>query len=71
MRVGRWPYRGRCNDPCNKSALATERRLIERDEWTPPAMRTAAKKAKAVTVAEYIAAWIEHRNIKPRTKVHY
>jgi integrase len=51
--------------------LASERRLIERDEWTPPAMRTAAKKAKAVTVAEYIAVWIEHRNIKPRTKAHY
>jgi integrase len=51
--------------------LAIERRLIERDEWTPPAMRTAAKKAKAVTVAEYIGVWIEHRNIKPRTKVHY
>jgi integrase len=51
--------------------LASERRLIERDEWTPPAMRSAAKKAKAITVADYIATWIEHRNIKPRTKAHY
>ena len=33
--------------------LADERRLIERDEWTPPAARTAAKRAKTVTVAEY------------------
>jgi integrase len=51
--------------------LSTERRLIERDEWTPPAMRTAAKKTKAVTVADYVAVWIDHRNIKPRTKAHY
>ncbi|WP_306439455.1 tyrosine-type recombinase/integrase [Mycobacterium simiae] len=51
--------------------LASERRLIERDEWTPPATRAAAKKAKAITLAEYAERWIEHRDIKPRTRAHY
>lgn len=51
--------------------LASERRLIERDEWTPPAMRAAAKRAKAITLGEYADRWIDHRNIKPRTKRHY
>ncbi|OBE98984.1 site-specific integrase [Mycobacterium sp. 852002-10029_SCH5224772] len=51
--------------------LAKERRLIERDEWTPPATRAAAKHAKATTVGEYAKTWIKHRNIKPRTRLHY
>lgn len=51
--------------------LAAERRRIERDEWTPPAARAAAKKAHAITVAEYADRWIEHRDLKPRTKTHY
>jgi integrase len=51
--------------------LADERRLIERDEWTPPAMRSAARKAKAVTVAEYAQRWLEHRDLKHRTRNQY
>jgi hypothetical protein len=51
--------------------LADERRLIERDEWTSPAARTAAKRAKTVTVAEYGQRWIDHRTLKPRTRNSY
>src|ERR1700731_34430 len=56
--------------------LAAERRLIERDEWTPPEQRTAEKKAKGITLAEYGPTWIDQRTVKgeplkPRTKSHY
>ncbi|KUH99271.1 site-specific integrase [Mycobacterium sp. IS-3022] len=51
--------------------LADERRLIERDEWTPPSYRAAAKQAKAVTVARFAEQWLEHRDLKPRTRRHY
>ena len=51
--------------------LAAERRAIERDEWTPPKLRVAEKKTKAVTVADYAATWLEHRNLKPRTRIEY
>lgn len=51
--------------------LASERRLIERDEWTPPAMRATAKRAKGVTLAEYADTWLTHRDLKSRTRTHY
>lgn len=51
--------------------LSSERRLIERDEWTPPAQRVEAQKLKAVTVGEYADNWVEHRNVKPRTRSMY
>lgn len=57
--------------------LVAEQRLIERDEWTAPRERRAARYAKGVTVAEYADQWIEsHRRsdgspLKPRTKAHY
>jgi hypothetical protein len=48
--------------------LSDERRRIERDEWTPPAQSVVAQKVKAVTVGDYADAWVEHRNVKPRTR---
>lgn len=51
--------------------LSNERRLIERDEWTPPKDRAAEKKARAITVGEYAERWIELRNVKPRTRSMY
>ena len=48
--------------------LADERRLIEQDNWNPPAARSAEKKAKSVTVAEYADTWVEQRSLKPRTR---
>jgi integrase len=49
--------------------LSAERRLIETDTWTPPATR--AKKAAAGTVTVYSAAWLESRDLKPRTRHDY
>ena len=51
--------------------LYDERRMIERDEWSPPAARSAVKKAKGVTVAEYATIWLAQRTLKHRTKTHY
>lgn len=56
--------------------LAAERRLIERDEWTPPAQRAAEKIARGLTLAEYGPLWISQRTkngqpLKPRTRSHY
>ncbi|MGD9514274.1 tyrosine-type recombinase/integrase [Mycolicibacterium sp.] len=51
--------------------LSNERRLIERDEWTPPKERAAERKARSVTVGEYAERWIEFRNVKPRTRSMY
>ena len=52
--------------------LAAERRLLERDNWTPPGVRKAQKKAAVLTLADYAAQWISHRPLKPRTphRVH-
>ena len=51
--------------------LSAERRKVELEIWTPPAQRAAEEKAKAITVAQYTATWIEHRNVKPRTRGMY
>ncbi len=51
--------------------LSDERVLIERGEWTPPSARALVMKARVLTASDYIGAWIDHRDIKPRTKAHY
>lgn len=57
--------------------LADEHLLIERDAWTPPAARHAAKHAKGATLREYAPTWLDkHRRsdgepLKPRTLAHY
>jgi integrase len=51
--------------------LADERRLIENGEWTPPAFRAAQKYARAMAFGDYAEKWIEHRNVKPRTRQGY
>lgn len=57
--------------------LAKERRLIERDEWTPPAQRAAERKAKSITLGAYFPDWLENRHnrrgepLRPRTRLHY
>jgi integrase len=51
--------------------LADERRLIERDEWTPPKLRAAAKQSRGKTFGEYATGWLEQRKLKPRTKHGY
>lgn len=51
--------------------IAQELRLVERDEWTPPDARQAAKYANRVTVAEYARVWIAARELRPTTRRNY
>jgi integrase len=51
--------------------LADERRLIERDEWTPPAHRAAAQHRRGTPFSEYAIRWLDQRNLKPRTRHEY
>jgi hypothetical protein len=51
--------------------LATERRLMESGDWTSPASRAKQQENASLTLAEYADAWLEHRSIKERTRVHY
>ncbi|MGB8391580.1 MAG: integrase, partial [Mycobacterium sp.] len=50
--------------------LANERRLVERNEWTPPASRVAAARS-VLTFRDYSTAWVAQRTLKPRTRGHY
>lgn len=51
--------------------LADERRLIERDEWTPPAHRAADQHRRGTPFGEYATRWLDQRNLKPRTRHEY
>ena len=51
--------------------LSNERQSIELGTWTGPAVRAAAKRGEVLTLADYADTWIEHRNVKPRTKIEY
>ncbi|HTQ22236.1 site-specific integrase [Mycobacterium sp.] len=51
--------------------LGDERRLIDQDIWTSPTQRAARRKADSITLNEYADKWIEHRNVKPGTKIEY
>jgi Phage integrase, N-terminal SAM-like domain len=52
--------------------LARRRTPADRKrQWSRPATRDAERKAKAVTLADYSTTWLEHRNVKQRTRVYY
>jgi integrase len=52
--------------------LEIERRLIERDEWTAPAVRAAATKSRGISVADYLTRWIDQRaNLSHSTAYAY
>jgi integrase len=51
--------------------LASEHRLIERDEWTAPRLRTEAQRATSKTLDEFATEWMETRTLKPRTRIYY
>ena len=56
--------------------LGQEKRLIDGDEWTPPAERRARRRGKAMTFGEYADQWLAGRIVKgqplkPRTRAHY
>jgi integrase len=51
--------------------LASERRLIEMDTWTPPEARAAAKVIAGTTVRQHATQWMEHRDLTPKTRALY
>ncbi len=57
--------------------LTDEKRLIERDEWSPPGSRKAIARATSPTLAEFSERWVRERTTKddeplrPRTRQHY
>jgi integrase len=51
--------------------LASERRLIERGEWTAPELRNAANKQRGQLFSEYANNWLAQRSLKPRTRHLY
>jgi integrase len=48
--------------------LHRQRTAIERDEWQPPTTEPARRPA---TFDEYAAAWLDTRDLRPRTRVLY
>ena len=51
--------------------LADERRLIQRDEWSPTRSRQARAQRATESFGPYAEAWLRHRDVKPRTRVLY
>lgn len=56
--------------------LKGERRLIDAEEWTPPAERVKRRVKHRETFGEYSARWLDARQVsgrplKPRTRDHY
>lgn len=57
--------------------LVAEYRLVERDEWTPPELRTKVKYLPGATLADFAPAWLAtHKRrdgspLKDRTREHY
>lgn len=48
--------------------LSAERRLIEHGMWTPPESRG---ERTLPTFGEFAATWMDHRTLRPRTKIVY
>lgn len=51
--------------------LAAERRLIQDDRWSPARSRRAKVRRATEAFGPYAEAWLEHREVKPRTRSHY
>lgn len=56
--------------------LANERAFMERttmtgEPWTSPKQRAATQLAQSLTLEDFTKTWIEHRNVKPRTRIGY
>lgn len=51
--------------------LAAERRLIEQDNWTPPAQRTRKQTLAGITVQQYVTQWINERELAESTRELY
>lgn len=54
-----------------ESWLMAERRLIQREEWTPAVSRRAKALRATETFGPYAEAWLQSREVKPRTHALY
>ncbi|ASJ79548.1 integrase [Mycobacterium phage Kalnoky] len=51
--------------------LANEKRLIDNEQWTPPAERAKKAAADSVTVEEYTTRWLKERDLAEGTRELY
>ncbi|MCA0180641.1 MAG: site-specific integrase [Actinobacteria bacterium] len=51
--------------------LVAERRLLQNDEWSPARSRRAKVKRSTEMFGPYAEAWLEQRDLKPRTRALY
>lgn len=51
--------------------LARERRLIQDDDWSPAKSRRNRVRRATDAFGPYAESWLEHRDIKPRTRALY
>ncbi|NHA68239.1 tyrosine-type recombinase/integrase [Phycicoccus flavus] len=51
--------------------LVDERRLMQRDEWSPVQARRARVQRASETFGPYAEAWLRHRDVRPRTRLLY
>lgn len=51
--------------------LASEKKLIDLDEWTPPAERRQKRRRTGLRFGDFAETWLEQRELKPRTSGHY
>ncbi|MDO5503479.1 MAG: site-specific integrase [Actinomycetia bacterium] len=51
--------------------LAMERRLLQDDDWSPAVSRRARTRRATELFAPYAEEWLQHRDIKPRTRDLY
>lgn len=51
--------------------LASEKRIVDSGEWTPPEARAAAKLAASVTLRSYAETWMAQRELAVKTRHLY
>src|SRR5580693_5227538 len=51
--------------------LRDERKLIDREEWTPPQSRAEVKALAGVTVSEFAKGWLPQRDLTDKTRALY
>lgn len=51
--------------------LASERRLVDWGDWTPPREREGVTRGSAVTFGAFAEQWLEERDLTPRTRATY
>ncbi|AXH46778.1 integrase [Mycobacterium phage Acolyte] len=66
-----WGPRNYDNRMDAEAWLASEKRLIDNELWTPPAERAKKAAVNAITVEEYTKKWLEERDLAAGTRELY